>query len=253
MRLLEYQIHPSNIIPVAVAKEMFDHQLKENYGHAGEIYCSYLLNNLEDTVSNLLAIQQKIDKEMRLTSKERFWSAVIACNITGGLIARMLGLHNYDMKAVYAWSMQMLTTVRQDIAPPANNAASVIGDFLNRNIQNMLVVNNEVDKRTNMHSVPIQEPRGELKIRYEPDTKLMYIVAKDFKKDCVESQAPYKETLNDLKRRGVYMKADTKQMSKGMRVTSPGVHALIFDCSVPDFIDMDAVVAPIVENASRAD
>lgn len=253
MRLLEYQIHPTNIIPVAVAKEMFDHQLKVNYGHAGEMYCNYLLNNLEDTVSNLLAIQQKIDKEMRLTAKERFWSAVIACNITGGLIARMLGLHNYDMKAIYAWSMQMLTTVRQDIAPPANNAASVIGDYINRNIQNMLVVNNEVDKRTNMHSLPVQEPRGELRIRYEPDTKMMYIVAKDFKIDCVESQAPYKETLNDLKKRGVYVKADTKQMSKGMRVTSPGVHALFFDCSVSDFIDMDAVVAPIVENASRAD
>jgi hypothetical protein len=253
MRLLEYQIHPSNIIPVHVAKEMFDHQLKENYGHAGDIYCTYLLGNLEDTVSNLLAIQAKIDKEMRLTSKERFWSALIACNITGGLVARMLGLHDYDMKAVYAWAMQMLTTVRQDIAPPANNAASIIGDYINRNIQNMLVVNNEVDKRTNMHSVPVQEPRGELKIRYEPDTKMMYIVAKDFKKDCVESQAPYKETLNELKARGIYVKADTKQMSKGMRVTSPGIHALFFDCSVPDFIDMDAVVAPIIENVNRED
>lgn len=251
MRLLEYQIHPSNIIPVHVAKQMFDHQLKENYGHAGDIYCSYLLNNLEDTVSNLLAIQQKIDKEMRLTSKERFWSAVIACNITGGLVARMLGLHDYDMKAIYAWSMQMLATVRQDIAPPANNAAAIIGDYINRNIQNMLVVNDEVDKRTNMHSAPVQEPRGELRIRYEPDTKMMYIVAKDFKKDCVESQAPYKETLNELKARGIFVKADTKQMSKGMRVTSPGVHALFFDCSAHDFIDMDAVVAPIIEDANR--
>jgi len=252
MRLLEYSIHPSNIIPTQVAKQMFDHQLKENYGHAGEIYCSYLVNNLEDTVSNLMAIQEKIDKEMRLTAKERFWSAVISCNITGGLIARSLGLHDYDMKAIYTWSMQMLNVVRQELAPPSNNAAGIIGDFLNRNIQNLLVVNNEVDKRTNLQSAPMQEPRGELIIRYEPDTKLMYIVAKHFKKDCVESQASYKDTITELKAKGVFVKADTKQMSKGMRVTSPGVHALIFDCSVPDFIDMDAVVAPIVENVSRA-
>ena len=253
MRLLEYQIHPSNIIPTHVAKQMFDHQLKENYGHAGDIYCSYLVNNLEDAKSNMLAIQQKIDKEMRLTNKERFWSAVIACNLTGGLIARMLGLHDYDMKAIYAWSMQMLTTVRQDIAPPANNSSSVIGDYINRHIQNMLVVNNETDKRTNMHTLPIQEPRDKLYIRYEPDTKLMYIVAKHFKKDCVESQASYKDTLHELKAKGIFLKGDTKQMSKGMRVTSPGVYALIFDCSVADFIDIDAMVAPIVENASRED
>ena len=81
----------------------------------------------------------------------------------------------------------------------------------------------------------------------------MYIVAKHFKKDCVESQASYKDTITELKAKGIFVKADTKQMSKGMRVTSPGVHALIFDCSVPDFIDMDAVVAPIVENVNRAD
>lgn len=253
MRLLEYAIHPSNIIPTQVAKHMFDHQLKENYGHAGEIYCSYLVNNLEDTISNLMAIQEKIDKEMRLTAKERFWSAVISCNITGGLIARSLGLHDYDMKAIYTWAMQMLNVVRQELAPPSNNAAGIIGDFLNRNIQNLLVVNNEVDKRTNLQSAPMQEPRGELIIRYEPDTKLMYIVAKHFKKDCVESQASYKDTITELKAKGIFVKADTKQMSKGMRVTSPGVHALIFDCSVPDFIDMDAVVAPIVENVNRAD
>ena len=38
MRLLEYQIEPNNIIDPATAKKMFDHQLKENYGHAGVIY-----------------------------------------------------------------------------------------------------------------------------------------------------------------------------------------------------------------------
>ena len=252
MRLFEYQIHPTNIIPPHVAKEMFDHQLKENYGHAGDIYCAHLLNEMEEVIAGLRAIQQRIDAEMKLTNRERFWSAVIACNLTGGIIARNLGLINYDMKAIYAWAMDILKTVREDIAAPANGASAVIGDFMNRNLQNILIVNDEVDKRSKMHAVPIQEPRGkELVMRYEPDTKMLFIVAKDFKKYCVDFQVGYKDTLNELKNKGIFVKVDTKQMSKGMRVTTSGIHALWLDCSSSDFIDMSSVVEAAKENADR--
>jgi len=249
MRLLEYQIQPSSLIPPSVAKKMFDHQLQENYGHAGDIYCGYLLNNLEEVKSSMFSIQEKIDKEMHLTNRERFWSAVIACNITGGLIARNLGLHDFDMRAIYLWATeQMLKGIREDVTPPANNSSSIIGDFINRHIQNMLIVDDEVDKRTNMQTLPKQEPKGDLVIRYEPDTKKLFIVAKAFKKDCVEAQSSYKDTLKDLKAKGIYIGADNKRMSKGMKIVSPGVHALEFDCSVPDFINVDAFVA---HNADR--
>jgi hypothetical protein len=53
----------------------------------------------------------------------------------------------------------------------------------------------------------------------------------------------YKDTLKDLKAKGIYIGADNKRMSKGMKIVSPGVHALEFDCSVPDFINVDAFVA----------
>ena len=123
---------------------------------------------------------------------------------------------------------------------------------MNRNLQNILIVNDEVDKRSKMHAVPIQEPRGkELVMRYEPDTKMLFIVAKDFKKYCVDFQVGYKDTLNELKNKGIFVKADTKQMSKGMRVTTSGIHALWLDCSSSDFIDMSSVVEAAKENADR--
>jgi hypothetical protein len=249
MRLLEYKIESNNIIPPAVAKQMFDYQLKENYGHAGEIYIRYVLNNLEEVKSSLIAIQQKIDAEMHLTNRERFWSAVISCNITGGLIAKNLKLHDYDMRTIYLWAtQQMLKGIREDVAAPASNSASVIGDFINRHIQNMLIVDDEVDKRTNMHNLPKQEPKGDLVIRYEPDTKKLFIGAKAFRTDCVETQTSYKDTLHDLKTKGIYVGAGNKRMSKGMKIVSPGVHALEFDCSVPDFINVDALIPVQDEN-----
>ena len=254
MRLLEYRIHPTNIIPAQIAKQMFDHQLKENYGHAGDIYCSYLVNELEEAIGGVRAVQARIDQEMKLTNRERFWSALIACNLTGGIIARNLGLINYDMKAIYNWAMTMLTEVRNEIAPPTNNAGSVIGDFMNRHMRNMLVVNDEVDKRTKMHSVPLQEPyANELVMRYEPDTKKLFIVAAAFKAYCVEFQVGYRDTLSELGKNGSYVKAGNKRMSKGMKITSPGVHALEFDCTIPDFIDIEGIVEAAKENANRED
>jgi hypothetical protein len=249
MRLLEYKIEPSNIIPPHIAKEMFDHQLKENYGHAGDIYAKYLVDNLEEAVNGMRGIQQKIDKEMNLTGRERFWSATIACNIAGGMLARNLGLLDWDMKLIYKWACAMLEGLREDVKAPASNSASIVGDFINRHMQNILVVNDEVDARTNLHALPSLEPRGELLIRYEPDTKKMYIAAGAFRKDCVESQTHYKDTLQQLEKKGIYLGAANKRLSKGMKVKSPGVHSLIFDCSGSEFIDIDNLIAPEVAHA----
>jgi hypothetical protein len=79
MRLLEYTVGFRGALDVAYAKNMFDRHLLENYGHAGDIYASYLVNNLEDVKSLLLVTQKKIDLEMKLTQRERFWSAIVAC------------------------------------------------------------------------------------------------------------------------------------------------------------------------------
>lgn len=253
MRLLEYKIEPSNIIPADVGKAMFDIQLKENYGHAGEEYAKYLVTNLEEAIDTMRNLQEKIDREVKATKPERFWTAVIACNITGGLIAKSLGLLDWDIRSIYKWATtELMPGLREEVQAPVSDVAGVVGDFINRHMQNILVVNDEVDTRTNMHAAPTLEPRGELIIRYEPDTKRMFIAAAVFKKDCVLGQVHYKDVLQQLKKKGVYIGADNKRLSKGMKIKSPGVHSLIFDCSSSDFIDIDHYVAAELENADRA-
>jgi hypothetical protein len=69
----------------------------------------------------------------------------------------------------------------------------------------------------------------------------------------VEFQVGYRDTLNELSKTGAYKGAGNKRMSKGMKITSPGVHALEFDCTVPDFIDIEGLVEAAKENANRED
>ena len=239
MRLLEYEIKPNSIIDVQVGKQMFDHQLRENYGFAGEIYAQWLVNNLEEAKDLVRQIQAKLDKDVKFTQRERFWSATVACNIAGGLIAKSLGLHDYDMKAVYAWVVKMLGEMREDVKPPTSNPASTLGEFINGNMNHALVVNGENDARSNMMAMPTMEPRGELFIRYEPDTKLLWIAAKAFKDFCVERQINYKDILRELKEVNVFKEAVNKRMAKGMKVVSPAVRALMFDASQADFIHIE--------------
>ena len=242
MRLVEYEIKPTNIIDVAVGKAMFDQQLFENYGHAGDIYAKYLVDNLEDVKSLVKEIQAKIDKDIQFTARERFWSAVCACNIAGGLIAKSLGLHDYDMKRVYKWLLNMLESMREEIKPPQSNPLTIVGEFINNHMHHALVVNDEMDSRSNMAALPLLEPRGELLLRFEPDTKLLYVVAKRFKNYCVDAQINYKDLLNDLSIAEVYKDTVNKRMSKGMKMVSPPVRALVFDTSKSDFLQVDAYI-----------
>lgn len=242
VRLLEYKIEPNDIIGMAFGKEMFDHQLNENYGHAGEIYISWLVNNLEEAKALVKKIQARIDSEVQFTARERFWSAVAACNIAGGLIAKSLELHNYDMAKVYSWLKGMLSEMRNDVKPPNSTPISALGEFINSHIFNTLVVNGEVDARSNLISMPVLEPRNELLIRYEPDTKHLYIAAKQFKDFCVKQQIGYKELLKKLTDLQVFVEATNKRMSKGMKVVSPAVRVLKFDASNSEFLQVEAIL-----------
>lgn len=253
MRLLEFKIEYSDVIPTDVAKQKFDHQLKENFGHAGDIYVRWLVSNLEEAKHTLLGIQAKLDRELKLTQRERFWSAVAAANITGGLIAKNLGLISWDMKAIYKWAAQMILSLRIEVKPPASDVVAVLGDYINRHMQNILVVDDGVDRRTTLLKQPLQEPKGDLLLRYEPDTKKLFVVARQFKEDCVKYQVNYKDTLQKLELRGIFLGTANKRMSKGMKVLSPGVHALVFDCANSEFISMDNLLEAETDDVGGAD
>lgn len=250
MRLFEYRIAPSNVIDTAEGKAMFDHQLFENYGHAGDIYAQWLVNNLEEAVATLRQVQAKIDADMRFTSRERFWSAIAACNITGGLIAKRLGLHDYDMKAVYAWLKEMMSSMREEITPPMTDMTSIIGDFVNAHINNVVVVNGVADARTKLDAAPLVEPKGELQIRYEPDTKRMFITVAAMRRHCIERQIGYRDMINHLNEKKILVGLVNKRMSKGMKVVAPAVRVMELDTNKDEFLRMDDFIAHEI-NADR--
>jgi energy-coupling factor transporter ATP-binding protein EcfA2 len=238
MRLIEYPIDLVDAVNTEHGKNLFDQVLFANYGHAGPIYIRYVLNNMEYVVGKCLQMQSKIDRELQLLPKERFWSATVAANIEGGILAKKCGLIDWDMKRVYNHSCDIIERLRQDTAAPLNGVEQVIGDYLYRHMQNILVVNDNADRRTSLPSAPIREPKGELLIRIEPDTNMMFFIVKPFKEYCVKYQINYNETLDKLEKQGRLVKRESKRMSKGMAVSGDNVHCLWFKVD-DDFIKVN--------------
>ena len=238
MRLIEYPIGLVDSINTANAKELFDKVLFANYGHAGPIYLRFVLNNMEYVVGKCLQMQSKIDRELQLLPKERFWSATVAANIEGGILAKKCGLINWDMRRIYVHACDIVERLRQDTKAPLNGVEQVIGDYLYRNMQNILVVNDNADRRTKLPSAPIREPKGELLIRIEPDTEMMFLIAKPFREYCVKYQINYNDTLDKLEAQGRLVNRNNKRMSKGMAVSGDNVHCLWFKLD-PEFVSVD--------------
>jgi hypothetical protein len=256
MRLLEFKVDytATTAISTAFGKHMFDHQLNENYGHAIVPFIQYVIANMEEVKATLARVQAKIDKELKLTSRERNWSAVAAANFTAGLIADRLGLLvGWNMPRIYAEITAKLQDMRATTKAPVSNAMGVIGDYIYRHLHNVLVVDDMVDKRTHLPRAPVVEPRGELLLRYEPDTKLMYLAVNAFRRDCVEYQVDYSETMKDLKEQGIYVGTVNKRLSKGMSIVASGVRCLVLNCDNSEFFDVGNMLPIEQKDDSRED
>jgi hypothetical protein len=247
MRLFEYRIEMTDKISKEDADVIFN-KLYSNYGHAGQEYIKYLVGNLEDAINTVLQVQQKIDAAIGLTNRERFWSAVVACNIAGALMAKDLGIiPDFDIGRVYRWAINEVKAMRADIkAPTANSQASVIGEFMNENRASTLVINAKVDGRTGMEQLPIVEPKfNDLFVRIEPDDKLLYINAKQLRGYCSKNQITLKEILKDLESNAIYLGLVKKRLSKGTKIPSSPVDAYKFDLSKGHFLDTDVFIESV--------
>lgn len=241
MRLIEYPLRKAGDLNTIHAKHMFDNVLLNNYGHAAIIFVQYVMQNLEEVISLCKKIQEKIDIELSLETNERFWSAVGAANIAGGYVAKHLGLLNWDIEPIYKFFCRLVEDLRAGAKAPADDVKQIVADYLYRHMQNILVVDGNNDRRTGKQTFPKREPKGDLFIRIEPDTKRMYILANSFREYCVKYQISYSETVKTLETQKVIFQKKSVRLSRGTDIPGGSIHCLWFDIS-EDFVEADNYV-----------
>ena len=235
MRMMELHIfNDANDDPVW-ARQHFG-RLHTNYGHAVFPYMQYIIAHLPEVITFLGQMQVKIEMAADIKSQERYWSAMAAIAITGGIISRRLGLHDIDHIPVMNYIVKHIKESRiQNTQMVAENSDFLSG-FIQRKFHEVLVINGNKDHKTGLETGPIREPRGALTARYEPDTKLLYVVAKEYRAECNKGQLNFEESLAMHKKSGAYLGQKRKRMTSGTIVdTNLNAPALVFDTTKLEF------------------
>lgn len=246
MRLLEFHVaHTAqDIISTQEGLDVFDKQLSQNYGLAIVPFMQYVIGNLEEVKRTIDRVQNKIIKDLKLTQRERNWSATMAATFTAGLIVtKYLNLVELDMTRIYAKVVPLIRTMRKELTPPVSDGVAIISDYVYRNMDCILAIDSVGDIRSSAKPLPRMVPRRELKIRIEPDTKTMYLIVDFFKSDCVDLQTDYKELLKGLKSNGVLKGTENKRVSKGMKLDIKlNARCLVIDCDNSNFFDVEKLL-----------
>lgn len=218
MRLIEYQISRTDILAKEEAFELYEQALLNNYGLAGLVYIEWVVNSLPTVLDLIREVQKGVDVKANFSNQDRYHSAVIACNIAGASIAKFLGLIDIDIERVVQWVIDSLVpelkgaVTEQEVAPD-----NFLGQFMNNNLMNTLIVLDELDPKTNLPRSPIMEARNSLYIRAEIDTKIAYVSVKAFRDYCAENRTMYRQMLKTLKSQGIYMGEMKKRLGKGTK------------------------------------
>lgn len=230
MRLLEFNVSKNDTMSKEESDIIF-RPLYENYGVAGDRWMQYVITNLDQTKNLLQAMQKKIDADCGFTQRERYWSAMCSCAMTAGVIANKLGITKINIQRVYKWLVYTMRQMKVDIKPNVTSPSGHLGQFLAEHINNILIINDDVDSRSGLYAAPIREPRGELMVRFEPDTKCMYVIVKSFREWCNKYQISFKGVKETMMLEGALIGETKKSMTKGTPIKTPSVWALRIDCN----------------------
>jgi len=242
LRILEANLAIDTSLDAVQAKRHFG-RLSSNYGHAIIPFIQYVQGNLPTVLQLLNDVNEKIDRAAGVMSNERFWSAGVAIDITGGLIAKRLGLHDIPVKPVMDYAVKLIQESRRKNKESMFDSEDFLGAFMQRHFHEILVINGTKDGRTGLEHAPIREPRGPLTIRYEPDTKMLFVAVRPYREECNKYSMSFEGSLEPYQKVNAYLGQKKKRMFAGtVTNTAQNVHALVFDAARLDFFDEDILL-----------
>ena len=236
-RVLECRVkNLKSILKDKTETDRLAEEVNVNYGHAGKIYIQYVMNNLEEVRKLLRQVQISVDQKAKLSAENRFWSVLVSCTMTGLIIAKRIGLVDYDIKNLFAWAVDLLKSNKYSVNDMSISIEDTLNDYIHEHWSNVLWIKSTDDVRAGADGVtdlviPESLARGQLVARYETDLKKVYLLPIPLKKWCGEQQINYSSFVQDLitKLGGKRIKS---RLSKGTKMNLPPTGVIVVDCSI---------------------
>lgn len=242
-RIMEIKVEHDTLEDATWARQHFG-RLMDNYGHAVEPYAQALVGQLPMVKAKLAEVQLKVESVADIRNSERYWALMASVALAGGSIAKQLGLHDIPTKPVFDYAIKLIKETRERGREYVFDNDEFLGSFLQKHFHEILVINGNRDARTNVEYAPIREPRGALTARYEPDTKMLYIVVRTFREECAKVMANFEETIAPYKKNQALIGMKKKRMTAGtVANTQAPVNALCFDTTKLEFFNETILVS----------
>ena len=210
----------------AEAEEVFA-PLTSNYGVAGPKYIEYVINNREAVIEMLKKAQARVDAAMNAERADRFYSAMVTVAMGAGMIFNTLEMSNFDLGRIFRCAIAEVKGAKDTnrAAVGTNTAAAheTLAAFLNENLNNVLIINST--KANGEMTAPSKSPHGPLRIRFEPDTGELVIVAAELRKFFSARRVDFKGSLAVFQQEGV-LKTFHGELSAVRRPSAGAIGAL---------------------------
>jgi hypothetical protein len=209
-------IHLRTPVPrdVLTSQKIFN-KLNDNYGHAGNLFLSYLIPNIEEVKEIWNEMRDGIYRMREWTQTERYRLNIVICALTAGYITNKIGLTSFNLSRIGKSVVKYVAEAGEALRQQELSTCEMFAAFINRNINNMLSIDSK--PRTNgLQNEPYVKPKGTLVIRYEPNTKVLYIVQKEFNRWCAENYINARELRSSFREEtGRELEVVKKRMGAG--------------------------------------
>jgi hypothetical protein len=228
LRILEVLITKDTHLNKQESDELFHRVLMRNYGMVGESIMRHAVPNLRAIQLELEEIQVAFDKAAGMSDNAqqlRFYSGIFAIAFLGASLGKRLGLHDIPIAPVWKWAIQTLKDTRKVTTEKSTaKPTDVIGQFLNQMVRSTLIINS---KRINdLPAQAIMMPQGELIVRYEPDTKLIYISMAYLQTWCTKKRVTFAPLKQLLENSGVLDNTKRYNLAKGTSLPGSAIGVL---------------------------
>jgi hypothetical protein len=213
MRILEPEIKKPSVPGFELTDsrgiQMFE-TLKHNYGHAGPVYIKELFRIGTDKVRlRLKSAFLDAGKKYSTSGEYRFLANLYGSVYEAGTITNDLGLTEFDLERIFDVVGEEFTAIVAGKKHEKNQGhADVLGDYINKNIQNCLVLRGE--------KVTL-EPRGGLFVRAEVERDTMWVSTSGVKEYLKLIKLGVREFENSLTHKGILVGKVRKQMAAGWK------------------------------------
>jgi len=215
--------------------------VRENYGHAGEMYVTELMERKPQLKDEMKVEVDQINHDLDTRSPERFWVQGIAAILIGARIATEAGIFPFNLDEIREYLYRQITIQRSYNHTADLKSQTIFADMMNDILSETLVV---ADSGLNETCEVRKMPFSKLNARVDTRKNLVWISTRRVSQYAKENQLSVTNILQDARENQFLRSATAVRVTLGKGVPDlPSTQSMCYELQLPSEI-IDSVAAP---------